>query len=221
MRIKDYLSRSATVGVVVSLPLICGLSNVNVSSGSYVMAMNQSNEINIECEAGQVDAAFLIMQQKQQEAAIEALKEMKVVIPDDIVQITEEVGAEYDICPELLQAIIWQESRCISSVFNSSCKGLMQVNVSVSMNRDNIKELADEQNMDFSAAVFDAAINIETGARLLRVLYDKYGDDPAEILMRYNGDSTNLKNYLNGGEMSNYAAETLEISELLERAHGK
>lgn len=39
--------------------------------------------------------------------------------------------------------------------------------------------------------------------------------------MRYNGDSTNLKRYKSGGDMSSYAQNTLEISELLERAHGK
>lgn len=220
MKIKEYLSRLAAVGAVLSIPLYCGTFKDEV--GIYQMAINQSEEVNIEYASGQItDPAWLISMQKRQEAAIESLKEMRVVIPDDIIQITEEIGAEYDICPELLQAIIWQESRCIPSVYNASCKGLMQINIQVKENKDNIINLAQEKNLSYSSAVYDEEINIETGARLLRVLFDTYGDDPAEILMRYNGDSTNLKKYLNGGSMSDYAEKTLEISELLERAHGK
>lgn len=179
-------------------------------------------KINIECEAGELDeAAWHIVAQKKAENAQEKLKEMNVDIPDDIIDITEEVGAEYNICPELLQALIWSESRCIPTVYNSSCKGLMQINTSVSTNKTNITELAAAKGISYSSGIWDKEVNIETGARLLKLLYDEYGDDPAEIIMRYNGDSTNLKRYLRDGNMSDYASEVLSISELLERAHYK
>ena len=161
------------------------------------------------------------MMAKRQQAAQEALQELGVEIPEEIIELTEIIGPKYEICPELLQAIIWQESRCIASVKNASCSGLMQINVNQDFNKNHIKEMATAKNLTYSEAIFDAEINIEAGAQLLRYLFENFGDDPAEILMRYNGDAKNLKRYKNGGDMSSYARETLEISELLERAHGK
>lgn len=218
-----YLSRLIAAGGILSLPILCAMQGQqSIIIGHYVMANNHLTQINIDYQTGTLeDPTWEITQQKIKEAADLRLNELNVVIPDNIIEITEAVGLEYDICPELLQAIIWQESRCIANVYNSSCKGLMQVNIKVKTNRDNITELAAEKNLDYWSAVFDPEINIETGAKLLRVLFDSYGDDPAEILMRYNGDSSNLKTYLNGGSMSEYAEKTLEISELLERSHNK
>lgn len=189
--------------------------------GYYQPDINNA-QINIECETGTIDdAAYYIVQQKRQEAAITRLNELKINIPGEIIEITEDIGTEYNICPELIQALIWQESRCISTVYNSNCKGLMQVNTAVSFNANNIKELAAAKGMSYQSGIWDESVNIEAGVRLLAFLFQEYGDDPAEIIMRYNGDSTNLKRYLSGGEMSDYASEVLELSELLERAHGK
>lgn len=220
---KNYLQRLIAAGGVAILPFVCA-ANTQQSfiSGHVVMAKNQTTELNIEYESGTLeDPAYQIMMQKRQQAAKEALELLGVEIPEEIIELTEIVGQKYEICPELLQAIIWQESRCIPSVKNASCSGLMQINVSNSFNKNHIKEMAEDKNLTYSEAIFNAEINIEAGAQLLKYLFDNYGDDPAEILMRYNGDSTNLKKYKNGGDMSPYAQDTLEISELLERAHGK
>ena len=221
---KNYLIRLiAAGGVVAILPFVCvANAQQSIISGHVFMAKNQTTQLNIEYESGTIeDPSYQIMMAKRQQAAQEALQELGVEIPTEIIEITEIVGQKYDICPELLQAIIWQESRCIASVKNASCSGLMQINVSQAFNKKHIKEMAADKNLTYSEAIFDIEINIEAGAQLLRYLFDNFGDDPAEILMRYNGDSTNLKRYKSGGDMSSYAQDTLEISELLERAHGK
>lgn len=223
MRHNINLARLVAAGGVVILPFVCAANaQQSIISGHVAMAKNQTTQLNIEFESGTIeDPAYQIMMAKRQQAAQEALQELGVEIPTEIIEITEIVGQKYDICPELLQAIIWQESRCIASVKNASCSGLMQINVSQSFNKNHIKEMAAAKNLTYSEAIFDAEINIEAGAQLLRYLFDNYGDDPAEILMRYNGDSTNLRRYKSGGDMSSYAADTLKISELLERVHGK
>ena len=220
---KNYLQRLIAAGGVAILPFVCAAnSQQSIISGHVAMAKNQTTQVNIEYESGTIeDPSYQIMMAKRQQAAQEALQELGVEIPEEIIELTEIIGQKYEICPELLQAIIWQESRCIASVKNASCSGLMQINVANSFNKNHIKEMAVAKNLTYSEAIFDAEINIEAGAQLLRYLFDNYGDDPAEILMRYNGDSTHLKRYKNGGDMSSYAADTLEISELLERAHGK
>ena len=220
---KNYLQRLIAAGGVAILPFVCA-ANAQQSfiSGHVVMTKNQNTQLIIEYESGTLeDPAYQIMMQKRQQAAQEALQEIGVEIPEEIIELTDIIGQKYEICPELLQAIIWQESRCIASVKNASCSGLMQINVANSFNKNHIKEMAADKNLTYSEAIFNAEINIEAGAQLLRYLFDNFGDDPAEILMRYNGDSTNLTKYKNGGDMSSYAQDTLEISELLERAHGK
>ena len=220
---KNYLQRLIAGGGVAILPFVCAANaQQSIISGHVSVAKNQTTQVNIEYESGTIeDPAYQIMMQKRQQAAEEALELLGVEIPEEIIELTEIVGQKYEICPELLQAIIWQESRCIPSVKNASCSGLMQINVANSFNKNHIKEMAEDKNLNYSEAIFNAEINIEVGAQLLKYLFDNYGDDPAEILMRYNGDSTNLKKYKNGGDMSQYAKDTLEISELLERAHGK
>ena len=64
-------------------------------------------------------------------------------IPSDIRDYCEIIGAEFNICPELLEAICYQESRFIPTVKNKKCYGLMQVNVKV--HADQI----DKYNMDY------------------------------------------------------------------------
>jgi len=223
MRHNINLTRLVAIGGVAILPFVCAANaQQSIISGHVAMAKNQTTQLNIEYESGTLeDPSYQIMMAKRQQAAQEALQELGVEIPTEIIEITEIVGQKYEICPELLQAIIWQESRCIPTVKNAACSGLMQINVSQSFNKNHIKEMAADKNLTYAEAIFNAEINIEAGAQLLKYLFDNFGDDTAEILMRYNGDSTNLKRYKSGGDMSQYAADTLEISELLERAHGK
>ena len=61
------------------------------------------------------------------------------VVPDHILEISNEIGKEYNICPELLQSIAFQESRFQADAQNGGCTGLMQVNPA--WHEDRMREL--------------------------------------------------------------------------------
>ena len=69
-------------------------------------------------------AAFLVCQAG---AGIQAQAE-ECIVPDHILEMSNEIGKEYNICPELLQSIAFQESRFQADAQNGNCTGLMQVN---------------------------------------------------------------------------------------------
>lgn len=131
----------------------------------------------------------------------------KVVIPDDVKNLCETYGNEYNVCPELLEAMCWQESRCKPGVSNGNCKGIMQ-----------ISEPCHKKRMNRIGAnnLYDSADNIHTAADYMAELFDKY-EDADKVLMLYNGDSRALKT----GYTSKYADKILKISAALERVHGK
>lgn len=126
--------------------------------------------------------------------AAEPMKEAAVA------QLAEEVGETYQICPELLQAIAWKESRYCPEVESTGCTGLMQ-------------ELGDNN-------LKDARQNMLVAADYLQELVETYGD-PVMVLMVYNGDSR-AEDYWEGRcGPSEYAEEILEYSVQLEVQHGK
>ena len=55
-------------------------------------------------------------------------KSADTFIPQEYVAYCEEIGREYGICPELLEAIMESESSGNPQAGNGNCKGLMQVN---------------------------------------------------------------------------------------------
>lgn len=55
----------------------------------------------------------------------------------EVYALAEEIGGAYGICPELLQAIAWHESRYEENASNGGCEGLMQV--SEKWHRDRIE----------------------------------------------------------------------------------
>ena len=50
-----------------------------------------------------------------------------IEVPEEVKEISEELGNTYNICPEVIQAICWQESRFKADVENGGCVGIMQV----------------------------------------------------------------------------------------------
>ena len=60
-------------------------------------------------------------------AGIQAQAE-ECIVPEHILEMSNEIGKEYNICPELLQSIAFQESRFQADAQNEGCTGLMQVN---------------------------------------------------------------------------------------------
>lgn len=132
-------------------------------------------------------------------------------VPPEVVEISEELGAQYDICPELIQAICFKESSFQSDAENGGCVGIMQV--APKWHRDRMCRLG-------AADLFDVKQNMLVGVDYLSELIEQY-EDVSVALMLYNGDST-AENVLSGiKEISDYADEILAISEELERENGK
>lgn len=130
---------------------------------------------------------------------------------EEVVELTERIGAEYSQCPELLQAVAWKESRYDETAEAAGCIGLMQV--SERWHRDRMAELG-------VTDLYDPESNIRVAADYLAELFDQY-EDIGMVLMVYSGDS-GAEAYAGSGEgLSEYAREVMEYACLLERQHGK
>ena len=136
-------------------------------------------------------------------------------IPDEIREYCEIVGNEYEICPELLEAIAYHESRFIPTVRNKNRVGLMQVNVRVHADRI-------EKNDWTADDMTDPYKNLTVAADLLHELYESYGDDDPIILMLYNGDKwKTIEKYKEYGFLTPYVDDILTRRAKYERLHGK
>lgn len=132
----------------------------------------------------------------------------------ELIEITEEYGRQYNICPELLQAIAMRESTLYLQATNGDCKGLMQI--SEHWHTDRMERLG-------VTDIYDARSNILLAADYLAELRDttEYGYDVVYVLMRYNmATDTANKLYIQGA-YTDYALEIAEESKRLERLHGK
>lgn len=129
----------------------------------------------------------------------------------EVINITEEIGQRYGICPELLQAIVFYESSNTKSVVSKSGDiGYMQVNPKWHKDRMNTLGVTNLKN---------GYENILTGTDYLAELAAKY-EDIGLVLMKYNGDSRADKLH-EVGKTSDYAGKILKLSQELERLHGK
>lgn len=128
-----------------------------------------------------------------------------------VIQITEDIGNQYGICPELLQAIIFYESSNRPDIKSRTGDiGYMQVNPK--WHRERMEKLG-------VIELADGYSNILTGTDYLSELAQEY-EDPVRVLMEYNGDSQ-AQELTEAGKMSRYAKKILELSDKLERLHGK
>lgn len=139
-------------------------------------------------------------------AGIQAQAE-ECIVPDHILEMSNEIGKEYNICPELLQSIAFQESRFQADAQNGGCTGLMQVNPA--WHEDRMRELG-------VTDLYNPEQNMEVAADYLQELFEKY-EDVGTVLMVYHGESGAVSKI----EPSRYADEILTRSAELERAHGK
>lgn len=134
-------------------------------------------------------------------------------IPTNVMEYAEIIGHEFNICPELLMSIAYQESRYTEDALNGPCKGLMQINTGVHKDRF--------VNAGWSPSDWDDGYkSMYIAAQYLHELFEEY-EDVAEVLYLYNGDSTNLKKYRQSGYLSDYVDEILTRSEELERLNHK
>lgn len=122
----------------------------------------------------------------------------------------EIICQERNICPELVEAIIEAESSWNPKAQNGDCIGLMQV--SESWHQDRMERLG-------VTDLTEPYDNILVGVDYLSELFERY-EDVGAVLMKWNGDSK-LSEYLETGELSEYAEKVLERSAELERLHGK
>lgn len=123
----------------------------------------------------------------------------------------EKIGEQYGICPELLEAMIEQESAGQADAVSSGGDiGLMQVNPK--WHRDRMDKLG-------ITSLYDPYSNILVAADYLVELFEMYGDLPL-VLMEYNGSSDAESRYVSGN-YTEYAISIMERSENLERLHGK
>ena len=129
------------------------------------------------------------------------------IVPDHILEMSNEIGKEYNICPELLQSIAFQESRFQADAQNGGCTGLMQVNPA--WHEDRVRELG-------VTDLYDPKQNMEVAADYLQELFRRY-EDVGTVLMVYHGEAGAVDKV----EASQYADEILERSAALERLHGK
>lgn len=128
-----------------------------------------------------------------------------------VIRFTEEIGARYGICPELLQALVFYESsNNPKAKSHGGDIGYMQINPRWHQDRMDRLGVTD---------LTDGYDNILVGTDYLAELAEQYEDIPL-ALMKYNGDSR-ADNLAEAGEMSNYAEKILSLSAELERLHGK
>lgn len=147
----------------------------------------------------------------------EAEQRHNEITVEDIIAYTEEMGAEYNICPELLQAIIERESRNNPDASNGDCIGLMQV--SEKWHTERMKRLG-------VTDLYDPYSNILVGTDYLAELWKETskmgcGDDLYYVLMRYNMTADSANRLYENGNFSEYAISIAERSEELEREHSK
>ena len=148
----------------------------------------------------------------EREKALSYLSENAVEIPEDVEYLAEYYGEQYDICPEVLEAVCWVESRCTQDAQSpdKSCKGLMQIKPTC--HRDRMARL-NVQN------VFGVRENIKLGADYLAELQDT--EDIAVSLAKYSGQSAQAIERTRQGEYTGYVKKVLTLSAALERDHGK
>jgi soluble lytic murein transglycosylase-like protein len=131
-------------------------------------------------------------------------------LPEEIQETCNKYGEEYNICPELIMAIIERESAGNPDAKNGSCKGLMQISDRWHTERMERLEVTD---------IYDIDGNIHVGTDYLAELFQEYGE-VSTVLMVYHGEENAVKKS-KSGQVSKYADGILTRSEELERRHGK
>lgn len=138
-------------------------------------------------------------------------RDKQTISEERLITYTEEIGQQYYICPELLQAIAERESSLRIYATNGSCKGLMQI--SEKWHRDRMERLG-------VTDIYDAYDNILLAADYLAELA-RENSDLYYMLMRYNMEKRTADELYEAGEYTDYAVEIAERAAELERLHGK
>lgn len=134
-----------------------------------------------------------------------------VQVPEDVRRLSVELGGQYGICPELIQAVCFTESSFDPRAENDGCIGIMQVNPA--WHKDRMERLG-------ATDLYDTRQNMTVGVDYLHELSEEH-EDISIALMTYNGDSR-VRSVENGeSAVSDYADSILMLSAELERENGK
>lgn len=128
-------------------------------------------------------------------------------VPEDIKAAAEEYGEEYGICPELIMAICFEESRFTPGIINRSGKnyGLMQIN-------PNFNTARMERLGVTKSDLLTVTGNILVGADLLSELFQE-SEDVVDVLLQYGGFSkAKIEAYHNEGKIPAYITRLLDRS---------
>ena len=133
-------------------------------------------------------------------------------MPDEVRNACEKYGEIYNICPEFLEAIAYEESQFNATAVDSTktCHGLMQIYAKY--HKDRMKKLG-------VSNIYDVEGNINVAADYLAELFEEY-EDAGTVLMIYHGEKDAVKKS-ERGNLSKYAKRVLSMSEMYERAHNK
>ncbi len=134
-----------------------------------------------------------------------------IQVPEDIKEISIDLGKRYNFCPELIQSICFKESSFRTYAENDGCIGIMQV--SPVWHADRMKKLGVKD-------LFNARENMIVAVDYLSELKEQY-EDIGIVLMVYNGDSSAGAVLEGTADISEYADNVLAVSAELERANGK
>ena len=132
-----------------------------------------------------------------------------VMSEEQVLQIAEEIGGKYNICPEFLTAIAFRESRYNPNAEYDGCSGLMQVSPKWHVDRMERLDVSDLR---------DPYGNMLVASDYLLELFEQYGD-PGMVLQVYNGDSNADEYWIGDSGMSEYATNIIKMSEELERKY--
>lgn len=137
-----------------------------------------------------------------------SIEEPEPTIPEMI----EEIAGIYNICPELIEAVIEVESGFdANAVSPCGAIGLMQIVPKWHRSRMEALGVTDLK---------DPYSNILVGTDILADLFEEYGDDVYLVLMCYNeGKYGTAVQRAEAGEFSHYARKIVERSAELERLH--
>lgn len=102
-----------------------------------------------------------------------------IEVPEDVKQISGELGAQYNMCPEVIQSVYFKESSFNPRAENGSHIGIMQVNPVWNADRMDRMGVTD---------LYDTKSIMLVGVDYLHELVAEY-EDISVALMMYNGDS--------------------------------
>jgi len=125
-------------------------------------------------------------------------------LPEGVAILAERIAKEEGVDPELVQAVIWQESRGnFNATSRAGARGLMQVMP------------ATAKEMGITDA-FDPEQNVRGGTKYLKKMLDTFNGDERLALMAYNWGPGNVKKWLAAGaDPAKIPNETLRYVDFL------